>query len=107
MIDYSQRGILDNLKHQWKVGDLCRCEYNGAGAGIIYRVVEVTARDPKNPQLRIKPVLGIVVEHKGKQTRGISAGWCQPVLPKDLFGYLDCLTEFIRMEEERRKSESV
>lgn len=101
-IDYSQNGITENLKHEWKVGDLCRCEYNGAGAGIIYRVLEVSG-SKHGSQLRIKPVIGIVADHKGKQTRGLNAGWCVPILPKDLYGYLDCLTEFIRLEEEKRK----
>lgn len=103
MSGYSQNDIVKNLKHRWKVGDLCRCEYGNAGEGIIYRVVEILEPDTKNPQLRIKPVLGVVADHKGKKTRGLSAGWCMPISPKDLYGFLDCLTEFIRQEEENRK----
>jgi hypothetical protein len=94
--------ILKNEAHTWKVGDLCKCEYNGTGAGIVYRVVEVTKLAGCSAlQLKIEPVLGVIAEAKGKKTRGLAAGWCMPLSLEDLkntyasFGHF-ILTELTR-----------
>jgi hypothetical protein len=97
--------VQENLQHEWKVNDLCICNYGGAGEGLVYRVIAVQG-SPRGPQLIIKPVLGVFADKKGRKKRGLSAGWCTPLSPRDLYDYLDSLTVFIKQEEERRKNES-
>lgn len=97
--------VEENSKHDWKVNDLCACNYGGVGEGLVYRVIEIHGDLLLGLQLTIKPVLGVFADKKGRKKRALAAGWCIPLSPRDLYDYLDSLSVFIKQEEERRKNE--
>ena len=53
---------MNDEKHEWRVGDLCRALYNEIGTGTIYRVVGINVRPMGNwkgyQTLTIVPLLG-------------------------------------------------
>lgn len=73
-------------EHVWEVGQLCTCEYQGCGSGIVYRVIGIDSegRQASNTLLTIQPVLGVIASVDGKRKRTIGAGWCQPLTAHDL-----------------------
>lgn len=84
--------------HKWETGQLCKCEYGGAGAGIVYRVLEVTKGYQNAVGLKIEPVLGVIADRKGKKTRALAAGWCTPLSLEDLKNVYATFGHFILQE---------
>lgn len=65
--------------HDWSVGELCSCTYDGRGHGIVYRVVRVE-RINGLTTLNIKPVLGLIqnIDHRKTRYR-IRSTFCKPI----------------------------
>lgn len=76
------------------VGDLCTCEYDDRGGGLLYRVEETYLEG----QIKIKPVLGVLVSTKNRKTRTLHGDWCQKITRVELAALTEELNDFVANE---------
>lgn len=99
-----QRQVV-NMKHSWRVGELCTAVYDNLGEGVIYRVSDVK-RQGTSPLLVIVPVFGVIVDIEGKRPRVLDARYCTPMNLVDLGTSYVNFGLFIA-EESRRLGDAV
>lgn len=70
------------MSANFSVGDIVRCNYDGAGDGVIYRVVELGGSN----LVRIKPIFACFPDMcvKRRKVRDMGAGWCTKLDVGDL-----------------------
>jgi hypothetical protein len=76
------------------VGDLCTCEYDGRGGGLLYRVEETYLEG----QIRIRPVIGVLVSTKNRKVRTLHGDWCQKITRVELASLTEELNDFVANE---------
>ena len=75
-------------------GDLCTCQYDDRGGGLLYRVEESYL----DGVIMIKPVLGVLVNTKNRKTRTIHGDHCQKLTRVELAALTEELNDFVANE---------
>lgn len=78
----------------FNVGDLCTCQYDDRGGGLLYRVIEAYS----NGQVKIKPVLGVLVSTRFRKTRTLHGNWCEKITRVELAQIVKELDNFIGID---------
>lgn len=78
----------------FEVGDLCTCQYDDRGGGLLYKVEETYV----DGTVKIKPIHGVLVDTKNRKTRVLHGGWCQKITRVELANLVEQLNEFIAIE---------
>lgn len=91
---------MENVRHAWRIGDLCKAVYNNVGEGLLYRVLLVDTRSTgggmKYTVLKVTPVYGVMASIERRKTRSLGADWCTYVSLTDLGTEYMRLGNFIR-----------